>query len=664
MQGQTVLIGGVPQGNAVARRCAGGEGMEFEKSLRLGADGPAVTLRERFRPAAHSIGWEIEIDGPLKPTTAPIETVLSCADPPEMKMWVAWGDGGAVGAPGWNDPLVAKPLRDTTYYYGGRGIADAKAMGLPLATLLSTTDDTGLSLVLSPEDITLDLTLSVTRQGRLAFRRSNHRLQQGRTVRFRMDLVPHAADWRGALDWMVHRYPTLFDPPNAAADFMAGCGAYSAFNGPLDTAKFRRMAFRINWNATFDWPYIGMFLPPVSGDTTWASWRKRPTRIVDIETYAASMRAEGFYALTYFNMAEFGTRVVFPLPPPQTANDADLWKNSNDYLSTKLAPAILRHRGRRITPAEEEARWEAGGVYYTWDGSIALDCGEPVYRDFLLDQARRHIAEIPSFSGMVIDRLDYFRLYNFHADDGCSWLEGGPARYMGRSWQGLMDQLGPMMHQTGKVIFVNPHTKRLDLMRHVDGIYDEFADRGPALNCAALLGVRKPVIAWTPSVKTLQLDADACFQRHLHLGVYPTVPYPENDHAILPDAWAERQYLDYGPLLDALRGKRWVLAPHCVEVQESAAKSNVFEVPGGYVVPLTFGGTKRVVRLTLRGLRRSEGLQSCHAEAIHPGGGKVPLPIARQDQDRLEVDVPLLRGCAIVRLSYAWFKPEQDRARR
>ncbi len=193
-----------------------------------------------------------------------------------------------------------------------------------------------------------------------------------------------------------------------------------------------------------------------------------------------------------------------------------------------------------------------------------------------------------------------------------------------------------------------------------NGIYDEFADRGPALNCAALLGVRKPVIAWTPSVKTLQPDADAYFQRHLHLGVYPTVPYPENDHAILPDAWAERQYLDYGPLLEALRGKKWVLTPHCVEVQEGAAKSNLFEVPGGYVVPVTFGGTKRVVRLTLRGLRRPEGLRSFHAEALHPGGGKVPLPIAWQDQDRMEVDVPLLRGCAIVRLSYAWIKPEQD----
>jgi len=372
------------------------------------------------------------------------------------------------------------------------------------------------------------------------------------------------------------------------------------------------------------------------------------------------MHAKGFQVLTYFNLAEFGTHVVFPLPPRQTAKDADLWKNSNDYLSAKLAPAIFRHRGQRITPVEEEARWEAGSVYSTWDGAIALDCGEPVYRDFLLDQARRHIAEIPSFSGIVIDRLDYFRLYNFHADDGCSWLEGGPARYMGRSWQGLMDQLGPMMHQAGKVIFVNPHAKRIDLMRHVDGIYDEFADRGPALNCSALLGVRKPVIAWTPSVKTLQPDADAYFQRHLHLGVYPTVPFPENDHAILPDAWAERQYLDYGPLLDALRGKKWVLVPHCVEVQESAAKANLFEVPGGYVVPVTFGGTKGGVRLTLRGLRCPEGPWSFRSEAIHPGGARVPLAIARQDQDPLEVDVPLLRGCAIVRLSYAGIKPAQD----
>ena len=48
--------------------------------------------------------------------------------------------------------------------------------------------------------------------------------------------------------------------------------------------------------------------------------------------------------------------------------------------------------------------------------------------------------------------------------------------------------------------------------------------------------------------------------------------------------------LDYGPLLDAMRGKKWVLAPHCVESILPQVKVNLFEVPGGYALPVTFGG--------------------------------------------------------------------------
>ena len=78
-------------------------------------------------------------------------------------------------------------------------------------------------------------------------------------------------------------------------------------------------------------------------------------------------------------------------------------------------------------------------------------------------------------------------------------------------------------------------------------------------NAAALQCVLKPCMVWTPSEKTLQPDPDAYFQRHLQMGAFPTAPMPENDHTITPSAWADRQYLDYGPLFNALSGRKWVL---------------------------------------------------------------------------------------------------------
>jgi hypothetical protein len=107
-----------------------------------------------------------------------------------------------------------------------------------------------------------------------------------------------------------------------------------------------------------------------------------------------------------------------------------------------------------------------------------------------------------------------------------------------------------------------------------------------------------------------------------------------------PEKTADQLFLDYGPLLDAMRGKKWVLNPHCVESAD--AKVNLFEVPGGYALPVTFGGETATVRV------RGVGKVKC--EAIHPGLEK-PVPLAGKFQNGvLELTVPLVRGCAMVRL--------------
>lgn len=99
-------------------------------------------------------------------------------------------------------------------------------------------------------------------------------------------------------------------------------------------------------------------------------------------------------------------------------------------------------------------------------------------------------------------------------------------------------------------------------------------------------------------INTLRPDPDALFQRHLHMGVFPTVPMPGADHTIPKDPWADKCYFAYGPLLNAIRGKRWVLKPHVISVQ--AAHANLFQVPGGYAIPITFANNVNEVTVTLR----------------------------------------------------------------
>jgi hypothetical protein len=431
---------------------------------------------------------------------------------------------------------------------------------------------------------------------------------------------------------------------------MAGTSAYSCQDVDFDAEKMKKMAFRVNWRASFDFPYMGMFLPPVAGTEAWTRFGGQKTSLPAMRDYAAKMRQSGFYVLSYFNVTEFGAHVTWPLPARKAERDEDLWKDCHDYLGAKLASAMVRIPeglppevlARSIYP-----RSRPGGCYFTWEDGIVMDCGDPAYCDFLLDQARQHIDKLPPAAGICIDRLDWLRLYNDRADDGESWFEGRPARSLMASWNDLMARLGPLMHQAGKVVFVNNHYKRLDLLRHTDGIFDEFTYAGAPLNLTALLTLRKPALGWTDSEAALKPDPDVFFQRYLYLGVYPMAPFPGNDHSLRPSAWVDRQYLDYGALLDAMRGKKWVLEPRCVATATPGVKVNLFEVPGGYALPVTFGGQAETAIVQLRGL---PGLAPLRCEALHPGEDKAAGVRATLQEDTMTLQVPLKRGCAMVRL--------------
>jgi hypothetical protein len=102
-------------------------------------------------------------------------------------------------------------------------------------------------------------------------------------------------------------------------------------------------------------------------------------------------------------------------------------------------------------------------------------------------------------------------------------------------------------------------------------------------------------------------------------------------------------------MLDLLRGKKWVLLPHAVEVIRGGAKANIFQVPGGYVVPVTFGGDTREAVVTIRGVNT----EIATAEVFHPASAQgTPLHFARTGT-QLSLTVPLHRGCAMVRLRTA-----------
>ena len=665
LTGETVLEGCNTDGPVSARRLEGG-GVEFSSRL-LGPDQRQCNVVQRFLAGQGSVRWEIEISIDGAPWTTPITTTLKWPAAAQAGFWTAWMHGDEK----WEDPLEPRPFAKASWDYGpyfGKGIT------IPLASVLESQSDTGLSLVLSPEDTFLNVTLSTEADGAITFRRLNHRLGNGRTVKFAADLVPHEADWRGGLRWMTNRYRAYFDPPVPKATQMAGTAAYSHWDGPIDAAKLKRMSFGFVWETCWDAPYFGMYYPPVGNDEGWAgqeieydanagcrfvriggAWTQGASRKVTyrlLNERARRLHEGGFYYLAFFCTSGYCPKFQITKPLAADLPDKDLWTDPVTQLRRKLADGIWRDKNGKESYVEGE-------------DSLVMDPAAPNYQAFILDQMRRCVEQNAEADGVCFDRQWWasgqwaknmvLEPVNWGADDGEGWYDGRPGRHFSGSFKEFLSKLGPVMHGAGKVIFYNScMAYRLDCYRNVDGFFDEAwpenAKRSfPNLNGVALLAVRKPATLWTVDSSWIKDDPDAFFQRHLLMGVYPSAPYPQNDHLVLPDRWLEERYMEYGPLMDAMRGKKWALEPHCIEIEGHEAKANLFAVIGGWVAPITFGpkeGTVKVILRNLPGLTRK-----LHCEALLPGEGHAQAVQTFPRSGSLELRVPLKRGCSMVKIT-------------
>lgn len=673
----STLIGGCKTvGNVTHRKIAGG-GVQFIGTLKRTKDGRKFTLTESFTPAADSIRWEIEVTDAGGFWSEPIQTVLQYPVDKQTRLWSAWADprNGALAktpraelvamgivpqvlaSADWADPLVPiKPI-DATLHYGAPHytyenpqlhiIPDHRnVFCLPLVSFMEPKDDTAVSLMLCPEDVLLDMTLKTSQKGEARFSRLFHRIGGNQVLRFRMDLVSHPADPKAAIGWMHQRYKDFFVPPNSRAHEVAGTGSYSN-ETKFDEQKMRNMAYSVYWRASFDFPYMGMFLPPLKAGESWKSFRDEMVSIKKMNDFSGSMRKKGFHVLSYFNVTEFGTGIKFPPAKSYDVPKDKLWTDPNAFLYTNLSDAML------MVPEGQKSlipRYKPGEPFWTWCKAVAMDCGEPAYQEFLLEQAKRHIELLPEDDGIAIDRMDWLRIYNMKRDDGVSWYDDKPAYSLRTSWREMMGRLGPLMHKADKVIFCNNHDKRLEILRHADGIFDEFTNSGRSLNTISLLGVSKPVMGWTISPDELKPGKDLFFQKFLYMGAFPMAPFSGNDHSMGPDPWVDQQYLDYGPLMKLMKYKRWVLQAHCVSVPDKSAKANMFRIADGFVVPVVFANDSSTVQVKLGQFEQISLTHKIKVTAIHPGSDKrVSVPYQWTNSGLL-LDVPIKRNCAMVHI--------------
>ncbi len=608
-------------------------------------------ITSKVTKTAYGLQWDVYITGKDSDWTAPIETSLQWDEPGSLQFWTTWSDNHLnPGNDDWQDPFTPAPFQDLKLMYGGESHLSHNAFVIPIAATFFKDENLGLSFIEALDDTILDLGMHTTSNGLIAYRHNNYRIGSRHTIHIRHQLVFHEADWRSGMAWLKNNYPNYFVPEEPEINNIAGGGAYSSYEGDLDTAKYRQMGFSLNWKASLDFPYMGLFIPPVKNvDEKWLKYKQAGVTIGDgyatisrLNHYAQHLNKMGFHTVGYFNVAEFGNGIIYPYKSAK--NIGEEWENPNSFLYQKLKKAMLK-------PAGELPDWDERPLYSNWEDCIVVDPADSVYHSILLEQAKLYIQKVPASAGICIDRLDWMRFYNSNGNDSISMVGQQKTRSMLLSWFGIIAPIAQMMHAAHKVILCNPLCRRIDLLQHIDGIYDEFGYLPRSLNLCAQMAFFKPIIAWTYSKENLQPDPDAYFQHHLYMGAFLTIPYPGNDHCITPDTSSERYYTDYGMLFTAIKGREWVLAPHVVQVDDNTARANVFKANGKLIIPVVFGGKARSIPVTLRLPYAALGKKKLVIKVLHPGENTWKVLTTTKFADKINLKVPMERGCALVAIN-------------
>jgi len=144
--------------------------------------------------------------------------------------------------------------------------------------------------------------------------------------------------------------------------------------------------------------------------------------------------------------------------------------------------------------------------------------------------------------------------------------------------------------------------------------------------------------------------------------VFPMAPMPGNDHSIQPgSARVQLAYEDYAPVFKALRGLEWVLDA-VRPVATSTGLANIFRAmgtsaepaaPGELLAVVVLGGGANATSVSVAGASLFAAAPAVDAFALVPGAASAWLPLGRIPVPAsavVTVPVPMLRGCALLRL--------------
>ena len=547
----------------VCRGKTGGNRVAFCKTFK----GAPFRMLYSFTSDRREIRWDVafELKAGEQARSLRIELVApTLANPMASHQdhrpgWELWAP--LAGAPfafshsgGWGHSASSWDMQRFPY----SSVNSGNGIGVPVIDLYSAGLDVGLAMA-APFDLPKpELNIEVDKLwGEVRFIYTNIGLRPGTRPVAAMLLHVHAGDWRPALGWLFKKYGDYFtagDPKIVKQEGPMTYGFPVLSDATIRQWK-RDMGFR--WTEALFCPSFENLAPRekewmfdmMAPNSDGPKNRIACTRDM-VRQYLRRLNRHGVASFAYFNACECGAEIA-----------------ERDFSESRMQLDNGRWRKAWIFSDRKRFNWNM-------NPDPATKWGRHV-----LAQARRMFAVFPELSGLFFDQLCY-RTLDFSRDDGVTMFQNRPCFDTHTVFPRMVQAVLKILRSKGRTVFANgPYN--IEVQKGIDGLMSEGSVEGLAKYGYICLAKPLMILTYGSKLPAFEHTLKVC----LKFGAFPDV----RDHLtqtprqhISP---AEKDvYARYLPLLETLRGRRWVFHPHAL-VMPPGYDGNVFRSPRGrYIV--------------------------------------------------------------------------------
>ncbi|MFH0963642.1 MAG: hypothetical protein V2A58_06480 [Planctomycetota bacterium] len=586
--------------------------------------------------------------------------------------------GAGNSHPGWPD----RGKLAYGYYRWDEGVR----WGLPVACLYSPERDLGLSLCPELSGHIRPISCLMEREGNnvtVRVHRRFIRIEPNAFAESVLYLAVHPGDWRSSLSWVRDRWKDLFFVPFPDVERLhyPACGGNAPFCARENAAPYVAEVQYAKWYGE-DIPEEEEWYSRV-GDLWWkmkednyAGLPDESVGYLEIQRWLVENGVPEKYLGTMAPQV-FG----FDLHKGPWRISRNLVNDYMDYLHERKFVTCWYFCPMEAWGAYMKKRWPDGLVYgpqqffpptppderslrmsqyYSWGSYVTNPDPDTPFGSHLVKQIENLFAFYPGVDGVYIDQPFHCEL-DFSRDDGLSVVQGRPVSNTGYTFDRLMEKVRALAHSRGKFIWCNIPV-RIGDARWMDVMQQESSSpRSIEEQKFFSLGDRisltlfpfSPVTSLDGTTSSEYFDQVALaagFIERLHMN-------PKGQKLALADLAEGKRYPShtFQYLFAMLRGRSWVLEPHCLELPEGCFGNIFCTKKGNLLVPVILRDTLSTTpysRYDLPVTVRVADAPKVRAVYLlspeHLGAKKLPF---RREGTGISVSVPRQRSISMLLLA-------------